>query len=245
MVGGLGASAAVKNPERRRAWGSAGAAARTREEAQCNTTSQHCDEELVKISHRAYERGLVAGISGNNSVRVPGHDAALIKVTGVCQGDMDRGDTVLVGLDGSVLEEGRAVQGGALAPGDLPHQPGVNGIVHVHPPYATAWAVAGRVPPLIHTAARGILSGSPWSTSRRRVRAAGRAGRRGVRGPGAERRADARARHLSVGPDLRTAYYHADYLEDTARVALLAAQVRRSAREASGSLASAFRGGGD
>ena len=30
---------------------------------------------------------------------------------------------------------------------------------------------------------------------------------------------------VAVGPDLRTAYYHADYLEDTAKVALLAAQV--------------------
>ena len=30
---------------------------------------------------------------------------------------------------------------------------------------------------------------------------------------------------VAVGPDLRTAFYRADYLEDTAKVALLAAQV--------------------
>ncbi len=31
---------------------------------------------------------------------------------------------------------------------------------------------------------------------------------------------------VAVGPDLRTAYYRAEYLEDTAKVALLTAQVR-------------------
>ncbi len=31
---------------------------------------------------------------------------------------------------------------------------------------------------------------------------------------------------VAVGPDLRTAYYRAEYLEDTAKVALLAAQVQ-------------------
>jgi ribulose-5-phosphate 4-epimerase/fuculose-1-phosphate aldolase len=30
---------------------------------------------------------------------------------------------------------------------------------------------------------------------------------------------------VAVGPDLRTAFYRADYVEDTAKVALLAAQV--------------------
>jgi len=33
---------------------------------------------------------------------------------------------------------------------------------------------------------------------------------------------------ITVGPDLRTAYYRTEYLEDNARVALLAAQLRRS-----------------
>jgi len=183
--------------------------------------------ELVEISHRAYERGLVAGISGNNSVRVPGRDAALIKVTGACQGDMTEDDTVLVGLDGSVLEDGRAPSKEVrwhLA--IYRANPAVNGIVHVHPPHATAWAVAGRVPPLIHTAARGILK---------------RIALVDLAPSGSERLAELVAEAfadpdltvallrehgtVSVGPDLRTAYYHADYLEDTAKVALLAAQV--------------------
>jgi L-ribulose-5-phosphate 4-epimerase len=183
--------------------------------------------ELVEVSHRAYERGLVAGISGNNSVRVPGREAALIKVTGACQGDMTEDDTVLVALDGSVLEDGRTPSKEVrwhLA--IYRANPAVNGIVHVHPPHATAWAVAGRVPPLIHTAARGILK---------------RIALVDLAPSGSERLAELVAEAfadpdltvallrehgtVSVGPDLRTAYYHADYLEDTAKVALLAAQV--------------------
>lgn len=184
-------------------------------------------EELVSISRRAYGQGLVVGISGNNSVRVPGTEAVLIKVTGVCQGDMDTADTVLVDLDGNVLEEGR-----------LPSKevrwhlaiyrsnPGVGGIVHVHPPYAVAWAVANRVPKLVHTAARGVL---------------GRIALVDLAPSGSQELADLIAdafadsnlnvalmrEHgiVAVGPDLRTAYYRAEYLEDTAKVALLAAQV--------------------
>jgi len=183
--------------------------------------------ELVGVSHRAYERGLVAGISGNNSVRVPGRDAALIKVTGACQGEMTEEDTVLVGLDGRVLEEGRVPSKEVrwhLA--IYRANPAVNGIVHVHPPHATAWAVAGRVPPLVHTAARGILKQIAMvdlapSGSERLAQLVAEA----FSDP--ELRVALLREHgtVAVGPDLNTAYYYADYLEDTAKVALLAAQV--------------------
>jgi L-ribulose-5-phosphate 4-epimerase len=184
-------------------------------------------EELVAISRRAYERGLVAGISGNNSVRVPGADAALIKTTGACQGDMTAEQTVLVGLDGTVLENGKRPSKEVrwhLA--IYRSNPDVGAIVHVHPPYATAWAVTNRIPPLIHTAARGLLK---------------RIGLVDLAPSGSEELAGLVAvafrdhdllvalmrEHgiIAVGPDLRTAYYRADYLEDTAKVALLAAQI--------------------
>ena len=185
-------------------------------------------EELVAISHMAYERGLVAGVSGNNSVRVPGEDAMLIKVTGACQGDMTVEDTVLVAFDGTPLEEGREPSKEYRWHAEIYRQnEAVGGIVHVHPPYAVAWAVANRTPPLVHTAARGQL---------------GRIGLIGLAPSGspelarmvAEKFSDPDLRvalmreHgiVAVGPDLRTAYYMADYLEDTAKVALLAAQVQ-------------------
>ncbi len=196
-------------------------------------------EELVRISHRAYERGLVLGISGNNSVRIPDADAVLIKTTGSNQGDMDTSDTALVDLEGNVLEEGKRPSKEVRWHLAIYRQnPEVGGIVHVHPPYAVAWAVANRVPKLVHTAARGAL---------------GRIALVDLAPSGSKELADlisdafadldlrvALMREhgiIAVGPDLRTAYYRAEYLEDTAKVALLAAQVQALGSDAGISLA--------
>ena len=185
-------------------------------------------EELVTISHRAYERGLVVGISGNNSVRVPDADAVLIKTTGSNQGDMDTSDTVLVDLEGNVLEEGKRPSKEVRWHLAIYRQnPEVGGIVHVHPPYAVAWAVANRVPLLVHTAARGVLQKialvelAPSGSQELADLIADAFTDR-------ELRVALMREHgiIAVGPDLRTAYYRAEYLEDTAKVALLAAQVQ-------------------
>lgn len=185
-------------------------------------------EELVAISHRAYERGLVVGISGNNSVRVPNTNAVLIKTTGCNQGDMDTSNTVLVGLNGNVLEEGKQPSKEVRWHLAIYRQnPEVGGIIHVHPPYATAWAVANRTPPLIHTAARGILKKiglvelAPSGSQELADLVSGAFTDRDL-GVALMREHGI----IAVGEDLRTAYYRAEYLEDTARVALLAAQIQ-------------------
>jgi ribulose-5-phosphate 4-epimerase/fuculose-1-phosphate aldolase len=185
-------------------------------------------EELVAVSRWAYDRGLVAGISGNNSLRVPGSEAMLIKTTAACQGDMTVEQTVLVGLDGAPLEEGREPsKEWRWHAAIYRSNPEVGGIVHVHPPYAVAWAVANRTPRLVHTAARGQLKeiglvGLAPSGSEELAQMVEEA----FSDP--ELRVALMREHgvVAVGPDLRTAFYRADYLEDTAKVALLAAQVQ-------------------
>lgn len=184
-------------------------------------------EELVAVSRRGYERGLVPGVSGNNSLRVPGYDLVLVKATDCCQGELTVGDTVLVDLDGAVLDEGRRPSKEVRWHlGVYRARPDVGGIVHLHPPHAVAFAVADEIPPLVHTAARGHLrllgsvgllpAGSPELAE---------AVVEQFRDP--ELRAVLMREHgtITVGPDLRTAYYRTEYLEDNARVALLAAQV--------------------
>lgn len=185
-------------------------------------------EELAAVSRRGYERGLVVGVSGNNSLRVPGTDFVLIKATGGCQGEMDTADTVLMHLDGQVLDEGRRPsKEWRWHLGVYRTRPDVGGIVHLHPPHAVAFAVADQIPLLVHTAGRAHL---------RAVENVG------LLPAGSEELArdvtdvfadpDVRAalmrEHgtITVGPDLRTAYYRTEYLEDTAKVALLAAQIR-------------------
>lgn len=184
-------------------------------------------DELVTVSRWAFERGLVAGVSGNNSVRLPGADAMLIKVTGACQGDMTADETVTVAFDGAVAENARTPsKEWRWHAAIYRSNPAVNGIVHVHPPYAVAFAVANRTPRLVHTAARGQL---------------GRIGLVDLAPSGSEELAamvseafsDADLRvalmreHgiVAVGASLREAFYRADYVEDTAKVALLAAHV--------------------
>ncbi|KAE8763345.1 class II aldolase/adducin family protein [Georgenia thermotolerans] len=184
-------------------------------------------EELVTVSRRGYERGLVAGVSGNNSVRIPGTDLVLIKTTGQCQGDMDTADTVVMTLDGEVLEPGRKPsKEWRWHTAIYRVRPDVGAVVHQHPPYAVAFAVANQVPKIVHTAARGhvrrvemvelLPAGSPelaevitrmFSDAELRVAL--------MREHGT----------IAVGPDLRTAYFRTEYLEDNAKVAILAAQI--------------------
>jgi L-fuculose-phosphate aldolase len=188
----------------------------------------HLREELVVVSRWAYERGLVAGVSGNNSVRVPGRDEFVIKVTGACQGDMTIEDTVLMDFHGNVLDDGRVPSKEYRWHTAIYRtNPEVGGIVHVHPPYAVAWAVANRTPALVHTAARGQLKRIAMvelapSGSEELARMIADA----FADP--ELRVALMREHgiVAVGADLRDAFYRADYLEDTAKVALLAAHVQ-------------------
>ena len=188
-------------------------------------------EELVTWSRRGYERGLVAGVSGNNSLRVPGTDLILIKATGGCQGDMDLTDTVLMTLDGEVLDAGRRPSKEWRWHAALYRaRPDTGAVVHLHPPHVVAFAVADEPLPLVHTAARGHLrkvgyvellpAGSPeLADAVARVYA------------DPDVRAVVLREHgsITVGPDLRTAYFRTEYLEDCAKVALLAGTIRGTA----------------
>ncbi|MRH27958.1 class II aldolase/adducin family protein [Microbacterium sp. SYP-A9085] len=184
-------------------------------------------EELVAISRRAYNRGLVPGVSGNNSLRVPGTDLVLIKATSCCQGDMTVQDTVLVTIAGEVLDTGRKPsKEWQFHLGIYRERPDVGGVAHLHPPYSVAFSVAGQVPKLVNAAARGHLR---------------QLGRVDLMPAGSIELADAIIHEfenpevhgvlmrehgtVTIGPDLRTAYHRTEYLEDNARIAYLAAQI--------------------
>jgi ribulose-5-phosphate 4-epimerase/fuculose-1-phosphate aldolase len=188
-------------------------------------------EDLVAISRRGYERGLVVGVSGNNSLRVPGTDLVLIKSTGGCQGEMDTSGTVLLRLDGTVLDPGRQPsKEWRWHLGIYRTRPDVGAVVHLHPPHAVAYAVADEAPLLVHTASRAYL---------RSVRRIGLlpAGSTALADEVMELFADPEVRvalmrehgTISAGPNIRTAYHWTEYLEDVARVAMLAAQVSGAA----------------
>jgi L-fuculose-phosphate aldolase len=185
-------------------------------------------EELVAVCRRVYDRGLTAGVSGNASVRVPRTGAVLIKATGACLGEMTAADTVLVSAEGRILAgDGAPSKELAWHLGIYRARPDVGAIVHAHPPHATAWAVAGRVPhvPAGARAALGevALVGAAEPGSARLAALVDAAFRR----PG--RRVALLRDHgvVAAGADLRDAGRLAEQLEDSARVALLAGLVER------------------
>jgi L-ribulose-5-phosphate 4-epimerase len=186
--------------------------------------------ELSDFSKRAFHRNLVGGTGGNMSVRIPGTDKVLITPSGVSLADVEPEGNLLVRLDGTVLENPANLvpskeTGFHLAVYEL--RPDAGGIAHVHPPYATAFANKGMALPLSTISARVILKevpavecAMPGSGELREFIKGGI-----VRHPGVKALLMAEHGILTLGPDIRTAYYLADLVENTAQVAFVAANI--------------------
>ena len=183
-------------------------------------------EELVDTCRKAFQRGLVGGSGGNISVRVPDREEILISATGVSLGDLSPATVVRVNFAGHVLE----AHGGHRPSKETGFhliayrlRPQVGAVVHLHPPFATAFAVRGKELPLVTDGSRLNLkhvpivghapSGSP--ELHRIVEA-------GLR-QYPEAKAILMQEHgmFSMGPNLTVAYNLADLVEDTAKIALL------------------------
>ena len=110
-------------------------------------------EEVCRLHAELPRNNLVAWTSGNISARDPATDLVVIKPSGVRFEDLTPASMVVVDL------QGRAVDG-ELAPSSdtashcyiYRHMPAVNGVVHTHSRYATAFAVVGEPIPCVTTA---------------------------------------------------------------------------------------------
>ncbi len=97
--------------------------------------------------------GLVQWTYGNVYERLPGGDSFIIKPSGISYEDLQPSMMVVCDLDGKVIE-------GELAPSSdtaahayvYRHMKSVNGVVHTHSNYATAWAAAHKPIPCALTA---------------------------------------------------------------------------------------------
>ncbi len=109
--------------------------------------------ELWKLHLELPKNGLVTWTSGNVSARDPETNLVVIKPSGVMFEDLRPADHVVVDLNGTVIE-------GELKPSSdtashlyiYRHRPDVNGIVHTHSPFATAFAANGKSIPVYLTA---------------------------------------------------------------------------------------------
>jgi L-fuculose-phosphate aldolase len=100
--------------------------------------------EIVRVSRRLYERGLIAGTEGNVSARL-GPDVILATTAGRCKGDIDETDVVALSPDGRPLDSNRTPSTEIRMHLAIYEQrPDVAAVVHAHPPSATGFAVAGE-----------------------------------------------------------------------------------------------------
>jgi len=100
-------------------------------------------QEIVLYGRMLHERGFVAAMDGNLSVRLK-HDRILVTPTCLSKGAMQPADMVIVDL------EGRRVSGRRNVTSEIGMhlliyrlRPDVQAIVHAHPPTATGFAAAG------------------------------------------------------------------------------------------------------
>ncbi|MEA3406891.1 MAG: L-ribulose-5-phosphate 4-epimerase [Chloroflexota bacterium] len=110
-------------------------------------------QEVCRGNRMLPDTGLVTWTSGNVSGRDPETGYVVIKPSGVAYNEMEPSDMVIVDLEGNVIE-------GGLKPSVdtathlviYRHRSDVQGMVHTHSPFATAFAAVGKPIPVYLTA---------------------------------------------------------------------------------------------
>ncbi|HEX5200786.1 L-ribulose-5-phosphate 4-epimerase [Paractinoplanes rhizophilus] len=95
---------------------------------------------------------LVVWTAGNVSARVPGEDLLVIKPSGISYDEISAENMVVTDLDGNLVEGSHKPSSDTAAHAYVyKHMPHVNGVVHTHSTYATAWAARGEPIPCVLT----------------------------------------------------------------------------------------------
>lgn len=110
-------------------------------------------EQVCKLHLELPKNDLVKWTGGNVSARDPETGLVVIKPSGVLYEDLRPEDHVVVNLEGKIVE-------GSLKPSSdtashlyiYRNRPDLNGVVHTHSPYATAFAAVGKPIPVYLTA---------------------------------------------------------------------------------------------
>jgi len=110
-------------------------------------------EDVCALHLELPKNNLVAWTSGNLSARDPETNLVVIKPSGIKFADLTPENMVVVNIDGKVVEgEYKPSSDTASHCVIYRARPDVNGVVHTHSRYATAFAVLGREIPCVTTA---------------------------------------------------------------------------------------------
>lgn len=101
------------------------------------------EEQIIKYGKLCGEKNFTPGYSGNISVRFK--DGLLITTSGSSNGYLTVSDIVYTDFNGNSLEDGKKPSSEKFLHIEIYKQrPEVNSIIHVHPPYLSAFASSGK-----------------------------------------------------------------------------------------------------
>jgi L-ribulose-5-phosphate 4-epimerase len=108
-------------------------------------------KEVCRLNLELPANNLVVWTSGNVSVRDPESGYVIIKPSGIKFEDLQPEQMVVVDLKGQIIEgELKASSDTASHLYIYQHMPEVNGVVHTHSNYASAFAALGKpIPPVL------------------------------------------------------------------------------------------------
>jgi len=109
-------------------------------------------QEVAELHAELPRNELVVWTAGNVSARVPGADLMVIKPSGVRYEEITPARMVVTDLDGTLVEGDLSPSSDTAAHAYVyRHLPAVNGVVHTHSTYATAWSARGEAIPCVLT----------------------------------------------------------------------------------------------
>lgn len=110
-------------------------------------------QDLLRLHLELPRHGLVVWTGGNISARDPATGLVAIKPSGVRYEDLTADAMVVLDLDGTVVEGTHKPSSDTASHLYIyRHRPDINGVVHTHSRYATAFAAVGRSIPVYLTA---------------------------------------------------------------------------------------------
>jgi L-ribulose-5-phosphate 4-epimerase len=108
--------------------------------------------EVARLHAELPRNELVVWTAGNVSARVPGQELLVIKPSGVTYDELTPENMVVTDFQGNLVEGEHAPSSDTAAHAYVyAHMPWVNGVVHTHSTYATAWAARGEPIPCVLT----------------------------------------------------------------------------------------------
>jgi L-ribulose-5-phosphate 4-epimerase len=108
--------------------------------------------EVARLHAELPRNELVVWTAGNVSARVPGEELLVIKPSGVRYEDITPESMVVTDLEGRLVEGDLAPSSDTAAHAYVyKHMPHVNGVVHTHSTYATAWSARAEPIPCVLT----------------------------------------------------------------------------------------------